>query len=141
MQQLGQIQQLIDQYQQLSSSGQSFQSSTGASGQFTSGQSPFQPGFAGTNAEEVRQQNQDQVIATDFLIATKTGVRNLTFALTESVTPEAREILREQLAYTIDAHEKISQYMMEKGYYHPSNLEDQLKVDLKTSKAALKLAK
>lgn len=83
----------------------------------------------------------DQVIATDFLIATKTGVRNLTFALTESVTPEAREILREQLAYTIDAHEKISQYMMEKGYYHPSNLEDQLKVELKTSKAALKLAK
>lgn len=58
-QQLGQIQQLIDQYQQLSSSGQSFQSSTGSSNaQFTSAQSPFQPGFAGTNAEEVRQQNQ-----------------------------------------------------------------------------------
>ncbi|MFD1706324.1 spore coat protein [Siminovitchia sediminis] len=83
----------------------------------------------------------DQVIATDFLISTKSAVRNLTFALTESVTPEARDVLREQLDYAIDAHEKISQYMIEKGYYHPSNLEEQLEVDLKTSKAALKLAK
>lgn len=39
----------------------------------------------------------DQVIATDFLISTKSAVRNLTFALTESVTPEAREVLRVQL--------------------------------------------
>lgn len=83
----------------------------------------------------------DQVIATDFLISTKSAVRNLTFALTESVTPEAREVLREQLNDAIGAHEKISQYMMDKGYYNPSNLEEQLEVDLKASKAALKLAK
>ncbi|MBS3678901.1 spore coat protein [Ornithinibacillus massiliensis] len=83
----------------------------------------------------------DQVIATDFLITTKTAVRNLTFALTESVTPDVRSILREQLRYAIDAHEKISHYMMEKGYYHPSNLDKQLEVELKASKAASKLAK
>lgn len=77
----------------------------------------------------------------DFLISTKSAVRNLTFALTESVTPEAREVLREQLDYAIQAHEKTSQYMMEKGYYYPSNLEEQLEVDLKASKAAMKLAK
>lgn len=73
----------------------------------------------------------DQVIATDFLISTKSAVRNLTFALTESITPEARSILREQLSYSIEAHEKIGQYMMKKGYYHPSNLDEQLKVELK----------
>lgn len=83
----------------------------------------------------------DQVIATDFLISTKSAVRNLTFALTESVTPEVREALRTQLQYSIEAHEKISQYMMEKEYYHPDDLDKQLKVELKTSKAALKLAK
>lgn len=83
----------------------------------------------------------DQVIATDFLITTKTAVRNLTFALTESVTPDARNLLQEQLTYAIDAHEKISQYMMEKGYYHPSDLDKQLDVELKASKAACKLAK
>jgi hypothetical protein len=58
-QKLGQIQQLIQQYQQVNQSQQSFQASTGAvNGQFTSSQSIMQPGFAGTNAEEVRRQNQ-----------------------------------------------------------------------------------
>ncbi|MFC5466229.1 spore coat protein [Lederbergia graminis] len=83
----------------------------------------------------------DQVIATDFLISTKSAVRNLSFALTESVTPDVREVLREQLSYAIEAHEKISQYMMEKGYYNPSDLDKQLQVELKASKAALKLAR
>lgn len=83
----------------------------------------------------------DQVIATDFLISTKSAVKNMTFALTEAVTPEARSILRQQLNYSIEAHERISQYMMEKGYYNPSNLDEQLKVELKASKAARKIAK
>lgn len=83
----------------------------------------------------------DQVIATDFLISTKSAVRNLSFALTESVTPDVREVLREQLSSAIEAHEKISQYMMEKGYYNPSDLDKQLQVELKASKAALKLAR
>lgn len=83
----------------------------------------------------------DQVIATDFLISAKSAVRNLSFALTESITPDVRSILHEQLNYSIEAHEKISQYMMKKGYYYPSDLDEQLKVELKASKAALKLAK
>jgi similar to spore coat protein len=82
----------------------------------------------------------DQVNATNFLITTKAGVRNLTFALTESVTPEVREILRHQLNYAIKAHENITQYMMEKGYYYPSDLDAQSKVDLKAAKTALNLA-
>jgi YesN/AraC family two-component response regulator len=58
-QKLGQIQQLLQQYQQLGQSQQSFQSSTGArNGQISSSQSIIQPGFAGTDAEEVRRQNQ-----------------------------------------------------------------------------------
>ncbi|MCU9612708.1 hypothetical protein OEV98_03900 [Caldibacillus lycopersici] len=56
-QKLQQIQQLLQQYQQQSQSQQGFQSSA-ASNQMTGTQSVFQPGFAGTNAEEVRQQNQ-----------------------------------------------------------------------------------
>ncbi|WP_010094114.1 spore coat protein [Ornithinibacillus scapharcae] len=82
----------------------------------------------------------DQVIATDFLISAKSAVRNYTFALTESVTPDVRDVLRRQLAVAIETHEKISQYMMEKGYYNPSDFDKQLEVDLQASKAALKLA-
>ncbi|WP_188205562.1 spore coat protein [Alkalibacillus aidingensis] len=82
----------------------------------------------------------DQVIATDYLISSKSAVRNLTFALTEAATPEVRNVLRAQLNDAIEAHEKISQYMVKQGYYHPSDLEEQLEVDLKASKAALKIA-
>ncbi|SFE97251.1 spore coat protein [Alteribacillus iranensis] len=82
----------------------------------------------------------DQVIAVDYLISVKSAVRNLTFALTEAVTPEVREILHHQLNDAIQSHEKISQYMMDKGYYYPSDLEEQRKVDKKASQTALKLA-
>uniref|UniRef100_UPI00037E6ABF spore coat protein n=1 Tax=Alkalibacillus haloalkaliphilus TaxID=94136 RepID=UPI00037E6ABF len=51
-----------------------------------------------------------------------------------------RRVLRTQLNDAIETHEKISQYMIDQGYYHPSDLDEQLKVDLKASKSALKIA-
>ncbi|GAE37148.1 spore coat protein [Halalkalibacter akibai] len=83
----------------------------------------------------------DQVIATDFLITAKSGVRNMAFALTEAATPELRVTLRQQLNDAIETHEKISQYMIDKGYYYPSDLDEQAKVDLTASKVALKISK
>jgi similar to spore coat protein len=81
----------------------------------------------------------DQVIATDFLISAKAGVRNLAFAVTESATPELKETLRMQLRDTIQIHEDIATYMIAKGFYHPHDLEEQLKVDSKISDTALGL--
>ncbi|MCM3789144.1 spore coat protein [Domibacillus indicus] len=83
----------------------------------------------------------DQVIATDFLISAKSGVRNAAFALTEAVTPELRSALREQLMATVSTHESISKYMMEKGYYHPYNLEEQAKIDLAVAQTSQDLVK
>lgn len=83
----------------------------------------------------------DQVIAVDFLISSKAAVRNLAFALTEAVTPEVRTVLQGQLNDAIQTHKLISTYMMEKGYYHPKDFDEQLKVGRKAFKAALKLAK
>lgn len=55
--QLHQMQVLIQQYQQLNQQG--FQSTTSsATGGVSGSGTVFSPGFAGTNAEEVRQQNQ-----------------------------------------------------------------------------------
>ncbi|MFB4164292.1 spore coat protein [Alteribacillus sp. JSM 102045] len=81
----------------------------------------------------------DQVIATDFLISAKSGVRNTAFALTEAATPEIRNALILQLNDAIDTHEKISQYMINKGYYHPNNLTEQVNVDLNASQTAIQL--
>lgn len=82
----------------------------------------------------------DQVIATDFLISAKAGVRNLAIAITETATPELKAALRTQLNDAIATHERITNYMVTKGFYHPHNLGEQLQVDLTVSDTALNLA-
>jgi similar to spore coat protein len=82
----------------------------------------------------------DQVIATDFLISAKSGVRNYTIAITEAATPELRTALREQLRAAIETHEKITNYMVARGYYHPHELSEQLQVDVTASETAMNLA-
>ena len=81
----------------------------------------------------------DQVIATDFLIAAKSGVQNYSIALTETTSPELRTALKKQLNDAINTHETISDYMMKKGYYHAYNLQEQYKVDMKMAETALGL--
>lgn len=81
----------------------------------------------------------DQVIATDFLLAAKTGVRNIALALTETHTPEVRDALKQYLMDAVDTHEQISKYMVAKGYYHPNNLSEQLNVDLTAAQTAMNL--
>jgi similar to spore coat protein len=81
----------------------------------------------------------DQVIATDFLISAKSGVRNYSIALTETTSPEIRTTLRKQLNDAITTYEIISNYMMKKGYYHAYDLEKQYKIDMQTTDTALKL--
>lgn len=81
----------------------------------------------------------DQVVATDFLISAKTGVKNIALALTETSTPEVRDALKQYLNDAVDTHEQISKYMVDKGYYHPNNLSEQLGVDLKAAQTALNL--
>jgi similar to spore coat protein len=82
----------------------------------------------------------DQVIATDFLVSAKAGVWNYAIAITETATPELKTALREQLSVAIETHEKISNYMMAKGFYHPHDLSEQLHVDLTAANTALNLA-
>lgn len=82
----------------------------------------------------------DQVIATDFFISAKSGVRNYAVAITETATPELKQSLREQLNDAIATYERITNYMVAKGYYHPHDLSEQLQLDLTTAETAIKLA-
>jgi similar to spore coat protein len=82
----------------------------------------------------------DKVIATDFLISTKAGIRNLAFALTETATPEVRAALREELKNAVQTHENITNFMITNGIYHPHNVKEQLEVDLQITDTALNLA-
>lgn len=83
----------------------------------------------------------EQVIATDFLIAAKAGVRNYATAISETTSPEVREVLRRHLHTAIDTHEKILTYMVSHGYYHTYNPTEQLQVDLKTADTVLSIGR
>ncbi|MCM3144443.1 spore coat protein [Brevibacillus sp. MER 51] len=82
----------------------------------------------------------DQVIAMDFLISAKSGVRNYAMALTETGTPEIKEILTKHLEEAIDLHERISLYMIERGWYHPWNVTEQIQLDQQNIQTALNLS-
>lgn len=79
----------------------------------------------------------DQVVAMDLLIAAKSGVRNYAMAVTEVATPEIKAILTKQLDEAIDLHERIADYLMQKGWYHPWDVKEQLRLDLRNAPAAL----
>ena len=79
----------------------------------------------------------EQVIATDFLISAKAGVRNYAMAISEAVTPEVKEVLRRHLNDAIETHEKITWYMIKKGYYHTDDFSAQLRVDFKAADTVL----
>lgn len=81
----------------------------------------------------------EQVIATDFLISCKAGVTNYALALSESVTPDVREVLRRHLDTAILSHEKVTQYMTKKGYYHVTDPQEQMKVDMQASDTVLNI--
>ncbi|MNO52979.1 Spore coat protein F precursor [compost metagenome] len=81
----------------------------------------------------------DQVIATDLLLSAKNGVRSYSLAITEAVTPEILETLEQQLEQNIDLYERISSYMIEREWYQPWLLNEQLQMDLNNAETALNL--
>ncbi len=83
----------------------------------------------------------DEVLAYDLLLASKSGVTMLAAALTETATPEIRQILRGQLQGAIDTHEQVTNYMMQKGWYLPYDLKGQIALVMKNANTALQLAK
>ncbi|HWK22878.1 MULTISPECIES: spore coat protein [Bacillaceae] len=81
----------------------------------------------------------DQTIATDLLLSSKSGVRSLAVAITETATPEVKKVLKKELETAIDLHDKIAQYMIEKEMYHAYDLKEQVSQDLKNAEEALEI--
>ncbi|MBP1155606.1 MULTISPECIES: spore coat protein [unclassified Paenibacillus] len=79
----------------------------------------------------------DQVVATDFLLAAKTGIKMYSLALTETTTPEIKTVLRKHLEEAIATHEQITNYMVQRGYYHPYNVNEQIQLDINNIQTAL----
>lgn len=81
----------------------------------------------------------DQIIASDLLLSTKSGVRNYAVALTEASSPQVRQTLRRHLEDAIVAHEQVSAYMAAKGWYQAYDMSAQVELDLQNAQTAMNL--
>lgn len=82
----------------------------------------------------------DISFATDFLLRAKNGVRNCAIALTETVSPDARAVLRTQLHEALAMHDEISKLMISKGWFHPYELNEQFQIDLVAAQTTVQIA-
>lgn len=80
----------------------------------------------------------DQVVAMDVLVSAKSAVRNYAMAITEVGSPDVMAALAKQLEDAIDFHERISAYMIERGWYRPWDVKEQLELDIRNIGIALK---
>lgn len=83
----------------------------------------------------------DTTFAMDFLLRAKEGVRNTAVALTESASPEVRELLRNQLMQGISMHQEITELMINKKWFHPYELSEQYKLDQLSANNTLMIGK
>ncbi|MFC4100329.1 spore coat protein [Paenibacillus xanthanilyticus] len=83
----------------------------------------------------------DMTFAMDFLMRAKEGVRNIAVALTETVSPQARALLREQLRQGIALHQEITELMVRKKWFHPYELQEQFKLDVLSLTNTLEISK
>lgn len=83
----------------------------------------------------------DMTFAMDFLIRVKEGVRNTAIALTETISPDARAVLRTQLHQGIVLHQEISDLMVRKKWFHPYELEKQYQLDLLSAENTVAISK
>ncbi|MFY4774398.1 spore coat protein [Metabacillus sp. RGM 3146] len=83
----------------------------------------------------------DTTFAMDFLLRAKEGVRNIAVALTESASPEVRELLRNQLMQGIAMHQEITELMIDKKWFHPYELSEQYKLDQLSANNTLMIGK
>lgn len=81
----------------------------------------------------------DQVVASDLLIAAKSGIKNYAAALSEAATPEVRNVLCDQLSKAVNLHEQIFNYMRDNGYYNAYDPDQQIQMDVQNADKALNL--
>jgi spore coat protein CotF len=79
----------------------------------------------------------DTTMSTAFLLNVKSGIRNCAIALTEAASSEVKAELRNQLENAINMHEEITNLMINKGWFHPVNLEKQFQMDMESSQTAV----
>lgn len=82
---------------------------------------------------------EDGFYAGDLLAAAKTSVRNYAIAITETATPELREVLLKQLNGAVRWHEQVYNYMARRGLYPSYDLGKLLQGDVFRAQNAISM--
>jgi spore coat protein F len=98
---------------------------------------PSAQGYQGREEEEVRE--DIGFFAGDLLALSKTMVRNLATAITETATPALRRTFANQLTGAIHGHERVFNYMHKHGYYPAYDLGLLLGHDIENAQKALRM--
>jgi spore coat protein F len=98
---------------------------------------PSAQGYQAREEEEVRE--DIGFFAGDLLALSKTMVRNLAAAITETATPALRRTFTNQLMGAIQGHERVFNYMHKHGYYPAYDLGLLLGHDIENAQKALKM--
>lgn len=72
----------------------------------------------------------DQLIASDLLGAVKASIKSTASALTETATPEVHRTLEQQLQQGLRFHQQLTNFMMQKGWYKPYDVQQMIQGDL-----------
>ncbi len=100
--------------------------------------------FAKAPTPQYRKEKETKDTETGFYAGTllglaKTMVRNYAIAITETATPQLRQMLVNQLNKAIQLHANVFNFMYQRSDYPAYNLEELIKNDLKNAKKALSM--
>lgn len=101
---------------------------------------PSAQGYKGRSEEQSEDLREDAgFYAGKLLSLSKSSVRNLAAAITETATPGLRKTFTNQLIAAIHGHERIYNYMLKHGYYPSYDLGHLLGMDIHNAQKALKM--
>nr|WP_263324838.1 spore coat protein [Neobacillus sp. Marseille-Q6967] len=98
---------------------------------------PSAPGYQGREEDDYRE--DVGFYAGDLLALSKSLVRNLGVAITETATPALRNVLTKQLNAAIKGHERVYNYMYKNGLYPSYDLGRLLGHDIEMAQKALRM--
>jgi len=99
----------------------------------------FYPNAQGYQSREEEMRQDMGFFAGDLLGMSKTLVRNLAAAVTETATPALRRTFTNQLTSAIQGHERVFNYMHKHGYYPAYDLGQLLGHDVENAQKALRM--
>ncbi|WP_059173642.1 spore coat protein [Bacillus sp. FJAT-27445] len=95
------------------------------------------PGHGGRDEDEMREDNP--FFAGDLLAMSKTLVRNYGIAITETATPQLRRTFLNHMTKAVRGHERIYNYMYNKGLYQSYDLGKLLQNDITLARRAISM--